>query len=569
MKVAIYTRVSTEDQAREGSSLEVQREFLEVFAKREGWKVYYPEPGKIYVDDGVSGNLAKRPALNRLLIDARRKKFDIVVVYKIDRFARNNRLMLNLVEELDGMGIGFKSATESFDTVTAAGKMALSMLGTVAQFERDRIIERVFPGMIKGVERGNWQGARYAPFGYNYNKEKKLLEVVPQEAKIVKAIYTMYLSGQSTPQIAGHLYQKSYKTRSKGRFHTKLVGDILKNQIYIGKIIWNKHHYDKKQKTLKGYKYVKNDSSKVVVSEGRHKPIIRQEEFDAVQDKLAKNRKGMGARKGCKEYPLTGIVFCAKCGHTFYGALQVSSREKGKTKAKRRYYRCSGRSTHYVDCNNVFVRSDDLEMEVYKILEITFSGDVDEARLKVIAANSSGQHSEDIAEKMNELKMDLAVNLKKQERLGQIFSEGLLAMEAYKPQIMPLRDEEKATKAKIKKLELSLIEKERSKEYQQMLLSVINHIDLVKDLDIAGKKGLLKLVFKNIKVLDGRLKSFELYEPFKSLYEGEQIQCQTQENKTLMTIPESVCTYVLSAGRMAKFRTMILKVLKMVSDCDI
>jgi len=192
-------------------------------------------------------------------------------------------------------------------------------------------------------------------------------------------------------------------------------------------------------------------------------------------------------------------------------------------------------------------------MEVYKILEITFSGDVDEARLKVIAANSSGQHSEDIAEKMNELKMDLAVNLKKQERLGQIFSEGLLAMEAYKPQIMPLRDEEKATKAKIKKFELSLIEKERSKEYQQMLLSVINHIDLVKDLDIAGKKGLLKLVFKNIKVLDGRLKSFELYEPFKSLYEGEQIQCQPQGNKTLMTIPESVCTYVLSAEISLRF----------------
>ena len=546
MNVAIYTRVSTEDQAREGSSLEVQREFLEGFAKREGWKVYYPEPGKVYMDDGVSGNLAKRPALNRLLIDARRKKFDIVVVYKIDRFARNNRLMLNLVEELDGMGVGFKSATESFDTVTAAGKMALSMLGTVAQFERDRIIERVFPGMIKGVERGNWQGARYSPFGYNYSKEKKLLEVVPQEAKIVKAIYAMYLSGQSTPQIAGHLYQKDYKTRSGGKFHTKLVGDILKNQIYIGKLVWNKHHYDKKVKTLKGYKYVKNDASKVVVSDGRHKPIIRQEEFDAVQDKLEKNRKGMGARKGCKEYPLTGIILCAKCGHTFYGALQVSSREKGKTKAKRRYYRCSGRSTHYIDCDNVFVRSDELELEIYKILEITFSGDVDEARLKVIATNNSGQHCEDISERMNEFKMDLAVNLKKQERLGKIFSEGLLAMEAYKPQVIPLRDEEKATKAKIKKLELSLVEKERSKEYQQMLLSVINHIDLVKDLDIVGKKGLLKLVFKNIKVLDGRLKSFELYEPFKSLYEGEQIKCQTLETQKVMTIPESVCTYVLS-----------------------
>ena len=188
------------------------------------------------MDDGYSGYNKERPALGRLLKDARRGKFDIVLVYKIDRFARNNRLLLNLVEELDGMKIGFKSATESFDTVSAAGKMALSMLGTVAQFERDRIIERVVPGMIKGVERGNWQGARYSPYGYRYNKAIKLLEVEPDEADIVRLIYTMYLSGRNTPEIAGYLYKKRYKTRSGGKFHTNLVCDILKNPIYLGKI---------------------------------------------------------------------------------------------------------------------------------------------------------------------------------------------------------------------------------------------------------------------------------------------------------------------------------------------
>jgi len=549
MRVAIYTRVSTDEQARHGTSLEVQREFLEGYVKREGLKLYRPEKDKVYEDDGYSGENRNRPALKRLVVDARLRKFDLVLVYKTDRFARNNRLLLNLVEELDGLKVGFKSATESFDTVSAAGKMALSMLGTVAQFERDRIIERVFPGMVKGVERGNWQGSRYSPYGYSYDKEKKLLEVVPNEVKVVKSIYTMYLSGQSTSQIAGYLYDKNYKTRSGGKFHSKLVRDILKNQMYLGKIVWNKYSYDKKQKTLKGYKAVKNDASKVITSEGRHKAIISQKDFDDVQKKLEKNRKGMGSRKGCKEYPLTGIVKCAKCGHNYYGALHVAAREKGETKKKRRYYRCSGRATHYVKCDNVFIKADDLEREIYKILEITFSGDIDASRLKLIMMSHSHEGDEDITDKINELKMDLAVNLKKQERLGKIFSEGLLAMEAYKPQILPLRDEEKEIKSKINKLELSLVEQERSEEYKKLLLSVVSHIDTIKRLDIAGKKGLLKLVFKTLIVEGGRLKKFELYQPFKGLYEGAKIKCQNQENQALTTIPASVCTYVLTADR--------------------
>jgi len=383
MKVAVYTRVSTDEQARMGTSLEVQREFLEAYVKREGWKIYHPEKNKIYEDDGYSGENRDRPALKRLIIDARLKRFDLVLVYKIDRFARNNRLLLNLVEELDGLKVGFRSSTESFDSVSASGKMALSMLGTVAQFERDRIIERVFPGMVKGVQRGNWQGSRYSPYGYSYNKEKKLLEVVPNEVKVVKAIYTMYLSGQSTSQIAGYLYDKNYKTRSGGKFHSKLVRDILHNQMYLGKIVWNKYSYDKKQKTLKGYKAIKNDSSKIIISEGRHKAIISQKDFDAVHKKLEKNRKGMGSRKGCKEYPLTGIVKCSKCEHNYYGALHVASRVNGQINQKRRYYRCSGRATHNVKCDNTFIRADFLEGEIYKILQSTFSGDIDASRLKL------------------------------------------------------------------------------------------------------------------------------------------------------------------------------------------
>jgi len=259
MKVAIYTRVSTEDQAKEGYSLEVQREFLINYAKREGLEIYHPDGKEVYEDD-ESGYSRERTELKKLLIDAKRGRFDMILVYKIDRFSRKLKDLLNLVDELEEMNVGLKSATEYYDTSNSAGKMMFQQLGSFAEFERNRIKERVFPGMIKGVQRGNWQGARYAPYGYSYNKldPERKLRVVKEEVDIVRLIYTMYLANQSTAQIAGYLFKKEYKTRSGGRFQTKLIGDILKNQVYLGKIIWNRHHYDKRQKTRNGYRYIKN-----------------------------------------------------------------------------------------------------------------------------------------------------------------------------------------------------------------------------------------------------------------------------------------------------------------------
>lgn len=239
IKSILYIRVSTEDQAKEGYSLEVQREFLESFAKREGFEIF-----QVYCDEGISAYSTRREALQQLIKDAKDRKFELVLVYKIDRFSRKLKDLLNLVDELSSYGVGFKSATEPFDSTTSAGKLMFQQLGSFAEFERNRISERVFPGMVKGAQQGNWQGARFSPFGYTYNKEKKLLEIEARETDIVKLIYTMYLAGKSTHEIAEYLNKKKYQTRTGKQFYTKFIGDILKNRIYTGKIVWNKKHYD-------------------------------------------------------------------------------------------------------------------------------------------------------------------------------------------------------------------------------------------------------------------------------------------------------------------------------------
>lgn len=542
MKAAIYTRVSTDEQAREGYSLEVQEEYLKEFAKRAGWEIYYHESDRIYTDD-MTGYSLDRPALKRLLADAKQKKFDIVLVYKTDRFSRKLKDLLNLVEELESYNIGFKSATELFDTTTSSGKLMFQQLGSFAEFERNRIAERVFPGMLKGVGRGNWQGARYSPYGYKYNKEKKLLEIIPEEAEVVRLIYFMYLSGKSTTQIAGYFFKKGCKTRSGGKFHTKLISDILKSKYYLGKMVWNRHHYDKKQPTRRGYKYVRNDFSKIIEVEGKHEAIIKREDFEQVQEKLNANRKGVLHRIGCADYPLSGIVFCGKCGHKYLGAVNISNHSSG---FKKRWYRCNARQVHYVKCLNTAVKAEDLEPQVFEILERIISHPtLKSGRMENLTKQQIELTDAHLKERHEALKEHLRNNLEKQTKLNDVYLENLVAIEVYRDKSLLLREEEKQLKNELAKLEMRLIEKERAKEYQQLLKRVIDDFDRTKEnIDIIAKKELLRLIFKRVMVDDGKIVNVELYEPFKTFYEetkcGEKAKIPTTNANSYILLPSAV-----------------------------
>ena len=203
-------------------------------------------------------------------------------------------------------------------------------LGSFAEFERNRITERVFPGMLKGVQQGNWQGARYSPYGYRYNKANKLLEVDEQEAKVVKLIFEMCLAGKSIRFITENLTKKKYHNKKGNIFSTKLIGDILKNWIYTGKLVWNRHHYNKNQNTKKCYAYVKNSSDKIIIAQGKHKALVAEEDYNIVQDKLKERRIEIKRKKS--DYPLSGILYCAKCNHRYLGISSISNHRTGEEK---------------------------------------------------------------------------------------------------------------------------------------------------------------------------------------------------------------------------------------------
>ncbi|OPY88347.1 MAG: DNA-invertase hin [Smithella sp. PtaU1.Bin162] len=550
MKVALYTRVSTEDQAREGFSLTVQKNYLIEHAKAQGWEIFCSIPGcQVYEDDGYSGATMDRPALRKLLFDAKNKLFNVLIVYKQDRLTRKLKDTLAILEDLDTLGIGFRSVTEPMDTTTSAGKFALQMIGGCAEFERNRLIERIFPGMIEGVKKGHWQGARYAPYGYTYNKTTKKLEVNPAEAKIVKEIYSKYLSGKSTSQIAAHYYDMGIPSRQGGKFYTKFISDILKNKVYLGMIVWNRKRYEKKEKTKggegKGYKYVKNDPSKVLEIKNTHEPIITEQEFNAVQKLLDRNRNKGIVRFRNTIYYLSGVLKCNECGRTYRGHMAKVNHRTGE---KRAWYHCSSKEAYYMKCSNKSVTADSVNEQVWDIIDVIHKNiDVLEEMEDVIKLSVEEPEECFIAELEEKQKL-LSKNIEKQKGLYEVYSEDKINIEIYKERAGRLSNEEKKLKSDIKTIQLKILEKRNSvnvvKETQDFLVKLRSmpkdeHSDFVI-------KSFMRIIFKGIYIHNQEVVKVELNQPWKLCYdEGLKWIKQAENNeKTAKTEKKIRRSYV-------------------------
>ncbi len=147
-RVGIYARVSTLDQSTDSQLLDLRH-----YVQDRGWKVY-----REYVDAGISGTKESRPELDRLMDDAKKRKFDIVLVWRFDRFARSTRHLINALEEFKNLGIDFVSFQENIDTASPLGSAIFTIISAVAQLERDIIAERVKAGLRRAKENGKRLG---------------------------------------------------------------------------------------------------------------------------------------------------------------------------------------------------------------------------------------------------------------------------------------------------------------------------------------------------------------------------------------------------------------------------
>jgi DNA invertase Pin-like site-specific DNA recombinase len=229
-RVALYTRVSTEDQAREGFSLAAQLERLQFYAKAQGWQV----AGE-YVDEGHSGRTVKRPAYERMM--AEMAGWDTLLVLKMDRIHRNSRNFMAMMDQLRKAKKEFASVTEALDTSTAMGRFVMDIIQRIAQLESDQIGERTHLGMGQKAKVGGGSLGKPAPYGYEYGPDG-VLAPLPHEADVVRGLFEAFARGERKQALADGLNAKGIPAPNGGAWGYKAVDRLLGNPTYGGALGW-------------------------------------------------------------------------------------------------------------------------------------------------------------------------------------------------------------------------------------------------------------------------------------------------------------------------------------------
>ncbi len=371
------------------------------------------------------------------------------------------------------------------------------------------------------------QASRYAPYGYTYNKQAKLLELVESEAEVVRRIYALYLEGKSSWAIGVLLAKQGIRNRKGKCFGSKAIFDILKNQIYTGTVVWNARHYDKTQKTPKGYKYVKNPPDKIIIAQGKHKAILSDEVFAQAQKRRAERRISCRrARPG--DYLLSGTLFCEKCNHKYIGASSVCNHRTGATK---KWYRCSARNNGYSYCSNKSVKATDVEPQVEEYLELLLRNDDFGSRWTNMTFPATPP-PEGEKQAKTEAKARLARNLEQQRKLTDIFVEGHVSKEAFEEKNQSLYLEAEELKKLVALYELRQIDREKSADYLARVNEYVSVGEPGKGKpDNLTRKRALNLVFRNIKISDKKIKNAEFFAPFNYYFFEENKKCRNRKNR--------------------------------------
>lgn len=241
---AIYIRVSTQDQAQHGFSLDAQEDSLQNYAKALGYEIF-----KIYKDEGKSAKNLNRPEMQQLLKDAEDRKFQAIFIYKLDRFSRSLKDLILTIDRLKDWGIDFVSLQDKIETASASGKLMFQIIGAFAEFERNIIGDRTKFGMERKAKEGGF--ITKAPKGYKLLNKQLLVD--KEEAENVNHIFEDFLNSNiSLTQLA-----------KKNSMTTAGIIKLLSNTTYLGKV-----------------KFANQES------DGQHEPIIDKQLFDKIQEKL-------------------------------------------------------------------------------------------------------------------------------------------------------------------------------------------------------------------------------------------------------------------------------------------
>lgn len=339
MRTAIYTRVSTDEQAKEGYSLEDQKTRLLNHCIKMNWNVV-----DFYSDEGISGSsIIGRPEASRMLVDAKKRKYDNLLVLKTDRLSRKLKDLLEIQEILVENKIKLTILEEPIDTENDTGFAMYAMSGTFAQLERNRIKARTIAGRKQKANNGIKSLTGKILFGYEY-KDGQYIPKEP-EASVIRDIFNKYDSGMSLRAISKIIINNDYLP---GYWSFSRINNIIKNPTYKGYAFYSLYSHNKE-----------NDSKDLVLAKATNiTPIIDEELFDKINARKELN-KANNVRKHSKEdFIFADVVYCGYCKSRLY-----CQNAKGYKEGTRRcYYRCCSAQDFYIKCEFTSIENTTLEM---------------------------------------------------------------------------------------------------------------------------------------------------------------------------------------------------------------
>jgi site-specific DNA recombinase len=346
MKAAIYSRVSTDDQEREGTSLDSQVSACLTKARELGYDV---SDNHIFRET-YSGLTLDRPLLGELRQRVISGEIDGVIAYTLDRLSRDPVHFIILQDELERFGVSLVLVTEDIDS-SDMGKLIMHIKGYAAKLEAEKIRERTQRGKHQKLEQGQLpHGTGYGLYGYTWDKENKVRVVNELEAKIVEKIFRCIADGMSKRALAAYLTANNIATKTGGVWHPYVIHKMVRNKSYIGE-------------TYEGDILLPNITPPIIDSD------LFREANEALDRNYARNNG-----KAIAQYLLTGHLFCGYCNGSMSGTM---------VQRKFRYYRCL-HSNHNRDmCTARRIRADNIESIVWdKIKGVILREDVIKSQLQ-------------------------------------------------------------------------------------------------------------------------------------------------------------------------------------------
>ncbi len=509
MKIAAYCRVSTEKEAQI-DSLEKQIEFFNEFTKKNGYELY-----KLYADEGISGKQIKhRKQFQQMMIDAKAKKFDKVVVKDVSRFARNTVDLLQSVRELKSYGVQVDFLNNG-EVMEGGSEFILTILGAMAQQESANMSKRVKFGKDITAQKGRVPNL---VFGYDkISNERYTLKINEEEAKIVKEIFESYVyKGIGTTKIAWNLNDRGIRTKkTKSKWVQTSIVRMLKNPIYTGRVTNKKSEVTD---FITGTRKELPEEEWIVVEKPEMR-IISDELFNRAQELLEQrsNEFKLNNKREKTEYVFSTLIYCKHCGYSF-------RRIKRKYTANGpEYIRwvCSGRNSMGVNhCPNTTVIDEEELLNAIKIYlksiiknKTDFMKTVEKEFEKITKLRENDERSEESL-----LKEIEKVTVKKQKYM-EMFQNEIINIQELKKYTNPLNEDIARLERELKLItseikEKDVLEKELNKTIKTvddilnnqtitnaMLKTIIDVIEVDSDSNVEVRLKLLNEIGTNEPVI--------------------------------------------------------------------